>query len=127
VQHNVGRQVAAQLGQPDAHLGEGGGVGDGVAEDAGVGAAVVEARDGAEAFLAGWFAWGRGLMGVGFVWGGGGGIGGARSGGRKDVDSPVSQICKRTTVSVSVSTTRLVRKLAPTVEVICEGTKAPWQ
>lgn len=30
-------------------------------------------------------------------------------------------------VSVSESTTRLVRKLAPTVDVICEGLKAPLQ
>lgn len=40
---------------------------------------------------------------------------------------PVSHICSRTTVSVSVSTTRLVMKEAPTVEVICEGLKAPLQ
>lgn len=40
---------------------------------------------------------------------------------------PVSQICSRTTVSVSLSTTRLVMKLAPTVEVVCEGVKAPLQ
>jgi len=39
----------------------------------------------------------------------------------------VSQICRRTTVSVSESTTRLVRKLAPTVEVIWAGLKAPLQ
>lgn len=30
-------------------------------------------------------------------------------------------------VSVSVSTTRLVKKLAPTVDVICEGLNAPLQ
>jgi len=39
----------------------------------------------------------------------------------------VSHICNRTTVSVSVSTTRFVRKEAPTVEVICDGLKAPLQ
>ena len=35
----------------------------------------------------------------------------------KEKNLPVSQICKRTSVSVSVSTTRLVMKEAPTVEV----------
>lgn len=35
-----------------------------------------------------------------------------------NINKPVSQIWSRTTVSVSESTTRLVRKLAPTVEVI---------
>lgn len=30
-------------------------------------------------------------------------------------------------MSVSLSTTRLVMKLAPTVEVVCEGVKAPLQ
>ena len=40
---------------------------------------------------------------------------------------PVSQICRRTTVSESESTTRLVMKLAPTVEVIEAGLKAPLQ
>lgn len=40
---------------------------------------------------------------------------------------PVSQICKRTSVSVSVSTTRFVMKEAPTVEVTWEGLKAPLQ
>lgn len=73
VQDDVGGEVAAELGQPEAHFGEGLGVRDGVAEDAGVGAAVVEARDGAEAFLAGWT--GRG----GLVWGVRG-RGGARTG-----------------------------------------------
>lgn len=53
VQHDIGGQVAAQLGQPHAHLGEGVGVGDAVAEDAGVGTAVVKSRDRAESFLAG--------------------------------------------------------------------------
>lgn len=62
---------------------------------------------------------------------------GGREGGRQEVgekgketvklDIPVSHICNRTTVSVSLSTTRLVIKLAPTVEVICEGLKAPLQ
>lgn len=42
-------------------------------------------------------------------------------------DIPVSQICNRTTVSVSVSITRLVIMLAPTVEVIWAGLKAPLQ
>ena len=42
-------------------------------------------------------------------------------------NSPVSQICKRTMVSVSESTTRFVRKLAPTVDVIWDGLKAPLQ
>lgn len=40
---------------------------------------------------------------------------------------PVSQIWRRTTVSVSVSTTRLVMKLAPTVDVTWSGLKAPLQ
>jgi len=40
---------------------------------------------------------------------------------------PVSHICNRTTVSVSLSTTRLVRKLAPTVDVIWDGLKDPLQ
>lgn len=39
----------------------------------------------------------------------------------------MSQICSRTTVSVSLSTTRLVMKLAPTVEVSWEGWNAPLQ
>jgi hypothetical protein len=42
-------------------------------------------------------------------------------------DLPVSQICKRTVVSVSLSTTRLVKKLAPTVEVVVSGLHAPLQ
>ena len=42
-------------------------------------------------------------------------------------DVPVSQICRRTVVSVSPSTTRLVRKLAPTVDVIWAGLKEPLQ
>lgn len=42
-------------------------------------------------------------------------------------DIPVSQICNRTTVSVSVSITRFVIMLAPTVEVIWAGLKAPLQ
>lgn len=33
----------------------------------------------------------------------------------------VSQICSRTTVSLSSSTTRFVRKLAPTVDVVLAG------
>lgn len=43
VQDDVGGQVAAQLGQPDAHFFEGGKVGDAIAEDASVRAAVVKA------------------------------------------------------------------------------------
>lgn len=39
----------------------------------------------------------------------------------------VSHICRRTWVSVSESTTRFVMKEAPTVLVICEGSKAPLQ
>lgn len=39
----------------------------------------------------------------------------------------MSQICRRTTVSESESTTRFARKLAPTVEVIFAGSKAPLQ
>ncbi len=44
MQNDVGREVAPELGQPDAHLGERGAVSDGIAEDAGVGSAVVQAR-----------------------------------------------------------------------------------
>lgn len=39
----------------------------------------------------------------------------------------MSQIWSRTTVSVSLSTTRLVMKLAPTVDVSWDGWKAPLQ
>lgn len=46
-------ELLAQVGQPAAHVAEAVLVGDAVAQDAGVGAAVVEARDGAEALLAG--------------------------------------------------------------------------
>lgn len=45
--------VASQLAQPAGHLLEAVFVGDVIAEEAGVGAAVVETRDGAEALLAG--------------------------------------------------------------------------
>ena len=45
----------------------------------------------------------------------------------RERDVPVSQICSRTTVSVSESTTRFVMKLAPTVDVTCDGLKAPLQ
>lgn len=48
------------------------------------------------------------------TWGGGGAL-------------PVSQICRRTVVSESPSTTRLVMKEAPTVDVIWEGLKLPLQ
>lgn len=53
VENNVRGKIAAELGQPYAHLGERLGVRDAVAEDAGVCAAVVETRNGAEPFLAG--------------------------------------------------------------------------
>lgn len=53
MKNHVSGEVTAELGQPDAHVGEGLGVGDGVAQDTGVGATVVEAGDGAEALLAG--------------------------------------------------------------------------
>lgn len=46
-------EVAAELSQPGAHVGKALGVGDGVAQDAGVSSPVVEARDGPEPFLAG--------------------------------------------------------------------------
>lgn len=46
-------QVAAELGQPGAHVGKALGVGDGVAQDAGVSPPVVEARYGPEPLLAG--------------------------------------------------------------------------
>ena len=46
---------------------------------------------------------------------------------KKKNNIPVSHICNRTTVSVSVSITRLVIMLAPTVEVIWAGLKAPLQ
>lgn len=62
VQDDVVGQVAAQFGEPGAHVGEGLGVGDGVAEDAGVGASVIEPGDGSKSFLAGWWA---GIGGVG--------------------------------------------------------------
>jgi len=42
VEDNVCGEVAAEFGEPDAHFFEGGWVRDAVAEDAGVGAAVVE-------------------------------------------------------------------------------------
>ena len=42
VEDDVSREVLAQFAEPDAHFSEGLGVGYGVAEDAGVGAAVVE-------------------------------------------------------------------------------------
>lgn len=51
VEHDIRRQVSAQLGQPYTHLGEGVRVCDAVAENAGIGAAVVKSRDGAESFL----------------------------------------------------------------------------
>lgn len=54
VQDDVGRQVAPQLSQPHAHLCERLGVRDAVAEDARIGAAVVESRYGAKPFLAGY-------------------------------------------------------------------------
>ena len=53
VQDDIRRQVAPQLRQPYAHLGERLGVGDAVAENAGVCSAVVEPRYGPEALLAG--------------------------------------------------------------------------
>lgn len=53
VEDDVVGQVAAEFGQPGAHVGKALGVGDGVAQDAGISAPVVEARDGAEPFLAG--------------------------------------------------------------------------
>lgn len=46
---------------------------------------------------------------------------------KEEEDVPVSHICNRTVVSVSLSTTRLVRKLAPTVLVIWLGSNAPLQ
>lgn len=46
-------EVAAKLGQPGAHVGKALGVGDGVAQDAGVSSPVVETRDGPKPFLAG--------------------------------------------------------------------------
>lgn len=49
----VTTDVASQLAQPAGHLLEAVFVGDVIAEEAGVGAAVVETRDGAEALLAG--------------------------------------------------------------------------
>ena len=65
MEDDVGRQVASQLREPHAHLGEGLRVGDRVAEDAGVGAAVVEPGYRAEAFLAGWV--GR-VVSIGVYW-----------------------------------------------------------
>lgn len=62
MQHDVGGEVAAEFGQPYPHLGKGLGIGDAVAEDAGVRAAVVQARDGAEAFLAGCWEGGGGVL-----------------------------------------------------------------
>lgn len=53
MQDDVVGQVSAELGKPGAHVGKALGVGDGVAQDAGVSPAVVEARDGPEPLLAG--------------------------------------------------------------------------
>ncbi len=53
VQHDALAQLLAQVRQPAAHLAEAVVVGDAVAQDAGVRAAVVQARDGAEALLPG--------------------------------------------------------------------------
>lgn len=50
---------------------------------------------------------------------------GERRGGERNV--PVSHICRRTRVSVSVSTTLFVMNDAPTVEVVLAGSKAPLQ
>jgi hypothetical protein len=47
VENYVRGEVPPELGEPDAHLFEGGEVGDAVAEDAGICTAVVETRDGA--------------------------------------------------------------------------------
>lgn len=46
---------------------------------------------------------------------------------QNDEGLPVSHICKRTTVSESESTTRFVRKLAPTVDVTFDGSNWPLQ
>jgi hypothetical protein len=53
MEHDVAWEVSSEFGEPDAHLDKGLGVGDGVAEDAGVGAAVIETGYAAEAFLPG--------------------------------------------------------------------------
>ena len=52
VEDYVGGEVTAEFVEPDAHFFEGGLICYAVAENAGVCAAVVEPRDGAEAFLA---------------------------------------------------------------------------
>lgn len=48
-------KVLAELGKPDAHIGKGLGVGNVVAEDAGVCAAVIQSGYRSESFLAGWW------------------------------------------------------------------------
>lgn len=53
VQHDICGQIAAQLGQPLAHVGKRLGIGDAVAEDASVGTAIVQTGYGAETLLAG--------------------------------------------------------------------------
>lgn len=54
VEDHVAGEVASELSEPGAHLEEGVGVGDGVAKDTGVGAAVVETGYRSEAFLTGY-------------------------------------------------------------------------
>ena len=120
MQDHIAGQVTAQLGEPHAHVDKGLGIGDGVAEDAGAGAAVVEAGYGAEAFLAGC----GGLLVIVRVVRKTGGRDGR---GIRQNDVPVSQIWSRTIVSESASATRLVRKLAPTVLVVWLGSKLPLQ
>lgn len=127
VEDDVGGQVPAQLRQPYPHLGEGLRVGYAVAEDAGVGAAVVESRYRSEPFLSGYrkkeLTKRRGKKRRKTL----SELEKERGEEERDLNLPVSHICNRTTVSVSLSTTRFVRKLAPTVEVTWAGSKAPLQ
>jgi len=60
--------VFLELLQPDAHLVKGVGVGDVVAEEGGVGAAIVEFADAAEALLAGSVPYLEADGDVGVVW-----------------------------------------------------------